>query len=399
MATNGTFTYLVSDGLGSTSLALAANGSAGPGQLYSPYGSIRYQTASLPTDFGFNGQRQDQSGLDYYGARYYDPAAGQFASADTVVPGGGFNLWGLSRYAYTRGNPSSRVDPTGHDDFGGGDFGGGDFGGGGFDFSGGGFDFSGGGFDTGGGGFDTGGGGFDTGGGTIDTGGGGFDTGGGTIDTGTVDTGTVDTGTVDTGTVDTGSVDTGSVDTGSVDTGTTDTGTTDTGTTDTGTADTGTTDTGTTDTGTRGLAADSNAVAQGDSQATDGQNTSGTGTDAANASDTQNATQLPEITVTPADTGMQLAQAGPSTGQGQGQGQAPNLDFLGAPYEIAFGLVGVQAGLNIVETGGLIIAGAIAAGAVLPFIGGVAVVIGGAAIAFGGGALIAKGINDFLSVF
>src|SRR5262249_11286976 len=61
------------------------------------------------------GQRSDAaSGLDYYGARYYDPLAGQFASADNVLPGGGLDLLGLSRYAYVEGNPEGRTDPTGH---------------------------------------------------------------------------------------------------------------------------------------------------------------------------------------------------------------------------------------------------------------------------------------------
>jgi RHS repeat-associated protein len=69
----------------------------------------------MPTAYGFTGQLTDSaSGLDYYGARYYDPLAGQFTSGDSVVPGGGFDLWGLSRYAYVGGNPIARTDPTGH---------------------------------------------------------------------------------------------------------------------------------------------------------------------------------------------------------------------------------------------------------------------------------------------
>jgi RHS repeat-associated protein len=57
----------------------------------------------MPTDRGFTGQVADStSGLDYYGARYYDPAAGQFTSADTVLPGNGYDGWGLSRYAEWR---------------------------------------------------------------------------------------------------------------------------------------------------------------------------------------------------------------------------------------------------------------------------------------------------------
>lgn len=68
----------------------------------------------MPTDYGFTGQHADvTSGLDYYGARYYDPVAGQFMSADSIMPGGGFDVWGLSRYAYVEGNPVIRTDPSG----------------------------------------------------------------------------------------------------------------------------------------------------------------------------------------------------------------------------------------------------------------------------------------------
>jgi RHS repeat-associated protein len=69
----------------------------------------------MPTDYGFTGQRSDATtGLQYFGSRFYDPAAGQFVSADTILPGNGLDPPGLSRYAYVEGNPVDRTDPSGH---------------------------------------------------------------------------------------------------------------------------------------------------------------------------------------------------------------------------------------------------------------------------------------------
>jgi RHS repeat-associated protein len=84
-------------------------------RLYAPYGSLRYSQGTMPTDYGFTGQRNDATtGLQYYGSRFYDPQAAQFVSADTVLPGGGYDPLGLSRYAYVEGNPVIRTDPSGH---------------------------------------------------------------------------------------------------------------------------------------------------------------------------------------------------------------------------------------------------------------------------------------------
>lgn len=44
-------------------------------------------------------------------ARWYDPALGRFAQADSIVPGG---VQGWDRYAYTLNNPIRYNDPTGH---------------------------------------------------------------------------------------------------------------------------------------------------------------------------------------------------------------------------------------------------------------------------------------------
>jgi RHS repeat-associated protein len=115
LSVNGTISYLASDALGSTTVTLSGSGSATAAQLFAPYGAVRYSSGTTPTPYGFTGQRSDAtSGLDYYGSRYYDPLAGQFTSGDSLVPSGGFDLWGLSRLAYVAGNPVGRTDSTGH---------------------------------------------------------------------------------------------------------------------------------------------------------------------------------------------------------------------------------------------------------------------------------------------
>jgi RHS repeat-associated protein len=100
--------YLASDGLDSVSEALNQTGTATGSVLYGPYGNVRYTSGTMPTAKGFTGQYADAStGLDYYGARYYDPTLGQFSTADTVADG-------LNRYGYVKGNPETYSDPSGH---------------------------------------------------------------------------------------------------------------------------------------------------------------------------------------------------------------------------------------------------------------------------------------------
>ncbi len=108
-ATASTISYLASDGLGSLQVTLNNSGSATAQQLNAPYGSVRYSSGVFPTTKGFTGQRSDAavSGLDYYGARYYDPRLGQFTSADDAAEG-------LNLYGYAGGNPETMVDPDGH---------------------------------------------------------------------------------------------------------------------------------------------------------------------------------------------------------------------------------------------------------------------------------------------
>jgi RHS repeat-associated protein len=64
----------------------------------------------------FTGKERDvESGLDYFGARYYGSALGRFTSADpiTVTPARAADPQQLNLYAYGRNNPLKYLDPTG----------------------------------------------------------------------------------------------------------------------------------------------------------------------------------------------------------------------------------------------------------------------------------------------
>ena len=114
MRTNGVLSYLLTDHLGSTAVTTDAAG-AKTGELrYLPFGATRTTWGVIPTDRRFTGQpRYATLGLDYFGARWYDPALGQFAQADTIVPQPG-NPQALNRYSYALNNALRYTDPTGH---------------------------------------------------------------------------------------------------------------------------------------------------------------------------------------------------------------------------------------------------------------------------------------------
>src|SRR5579884_574791 len=105
------FSYLVNDMQGGTSLVLTSTGAMQAVELYSPYGAVRYSQGTVPTSYNYTGQRLDsETGLLYYGFRYYDPLVGQFVRADTVET----NARGLDGYDYVGDNPETLSDPSGH---------------------------------------------------------------------------------------------------------------------------------------------------------------------------------------------------------------------------------------------------------------------------------------------
>jgi RHS repeat-associated protein len=58
-------------------------------------------------------ERDAETGLDYFVARYYSSVQGRFTVPDSFG-GSGSNPQTLNLYAYVRNNPLKYVDPTGH---------------------------------------------------------------------------------------------------------------------------------------------------------------------------------------------------------------------------------------------------------------------------------------------
>jgi RHS repeat-associated protein len=64
----------------------------------------------LPFTFGYAGREIDREiDLQYYRARYYDPAVGRFLSEDPI----GFDAEDVNLYRYVRNNPLTNTDPSG----------------------------------------------------------------------------------------------------------------------------------------------------------------------------------------------------------------------------------------------------------------------------------------------
>jgi RHS repeat-associated protein len=102
------------DQIGSVRTVTDPNGVAFQRHDYEPFGQ---QTGAAAAPFGssvaFAGKQNDQNGLVYMGARYYDPALARFISPDTIVPDAG-NPQATNPYSYAFNSPLSFVDPTGH---------------------------------------------------------------------------------------------------------------------------------------------------------------------------------------------------------------------------------------------------------------------------------------------
>lgn len=83
---------------------------------YQPYGArINNESEAASNDRWFTGHpHDDDTGLTYTGARYYDPVVGRFMAVDPKEFSAD-NLHSFNRFAYGNNNPYKFVDPDGRD--------------------------------------------------------------------------------------------------------------------------------------------------------------------------------------------------------------------------------------------------------------------------------------------
>jgi RHS repeat-associated protein len=114
--------YYISDHLGSATVIANASGAIEREEMYFPYGGERWNYGSDPNHYKFTGKERDtETGLDYFGARYYGSNMGRWMSPDWAASPEPVPYVDLSdpqtlnEYGYVRNNPLSKADPDGHE--------------------------------------------------------------------------------------------------------------------------------------------------------------------------------------------------------------------------------------------------------------------------------------------
>lgn len=106
--------FLHSDLNGSVVMASDAAGQVIWHDRHEPFGQKALSGAPVDADTSYHGKARDaQTGLIYFGARYYNPLLGRFLSVDPVGVQSD-NLHSFNRYAFANNNPYKYTDPDGN---------------------------------------------------------------------------------------------------------------------------------------------------------------------------------------------------------------------------------------------------------------------------------------------
>ena len=104
------FFYYHADHQGSIRNLTDSSGAIVNAYDYDAYGRMMTTSVSVPNPFTYTGRERDaESGLYYYRARYYNPQTGRFLSEDPIS----FAAGDTNLYRYVFNNPVNLIDPTG----------------------------------------------------------------------------------------------------------------------------------------------------------------------------------------------------------------------------------------------------------------------------------------------
>jgi RHS repeat-associated protein len=109
--------YYTSDQINSTRIVTDNTGTVVYAAAHEPYGGIQKTwVSSYAPSLKFSGKERDaESDLDYFGARYYDRSLYRFLSTDQLIPirGACSDPQKLNLYGYCRSNPENYIDLDG----------------------------------------------------------------------------------------------------------------------------------------------------------------------------------------------------------------------------------------------------------------------------------------------
>jgi RHS repeat-associated protein len=108
----GSTSYYLHDGQGSVRALTDPAGAVTDRYTYVAFGELVEQEGATDNPYRYTGQQYDEaSGLYSLRARYYDPSAGRFLSADPLEQWR--NVRELNRYSYAANDPVNLSDPSG----------------------------------------------------------------------------------------------------------------------------------------------------------------------------------------------------------------------------------------------------------------------------------------------
>jgi RHS repeat-associated protein len=107
--------YYLADHLGTARIVTNSSGAVQDDSDFYPYGGERVIASASGNRYKFTGKERDsESGLDNFGARYDSSQYGRFMTPDPLLNSGRpWDPQSWNRYAYRRNNPLRNVDPTG----------------------------------------------------------------------------------------------------------------------------------------------------------------------------------------------------------------------------------------------------------------------------------------------